>query len=253
MGKEMERKTGFEPATPSLARTYALALCFQVWGGGQNTSSYRVVKTVVISYTSRSVGCRSGVRGARSNAQLGETLMSAIRHKVFVSYHHDDQTAVDTFIRTFDEERDVFITRGLGVEMDPTIIDSDNTAYVMQRIRTLYLKDSTVTIVLMGKCTYARRFVDWEIQASLRHGETVTPNGLLGVKLPSYRSPFPNRLNLNLKGAGEEGDCYARRLDYPSRRDVLANAIEEAFRARTSKADLIVNPRERFANNRSCS
>ena len=103
--------------------------------------------------------------------------MGEIRHKVFASYHHDDQDEVDTFIRTFDEERDVFITRGLGVEMDPTIIDSDNTAYVMQRIRALYLRDSTVTIVLMGKCTWARRFVDWEIQASLRHGERSRPTG----------------------------------------------------------------------------
>lgn len=179
--------------------------------------------------------------------------MSLVRHKVFISYHHDDQDEVDDFIRTFDEERDVFITRGLGVEMDPTIIESEDTAYVMRRIRELYLKDSTVTIVLMGKCTWARRFVDWELQSSLRHGETVTPNGLLGVKLPSYHSPFPNRLNLNLKQTDDQEDCYARWIDYPSRRDTLANAIDEAFNARTAKAHLINNPRERFKNNRQCS
>ena len=50
-----------------------------------------------------------------------------IRHKVFISYHHDDQSAVDDFIRTFDEERDVFIARAVGTEMDQTIIDSNNT------------------------------------------------------------------------------------------------------------------------------
>jgi hypothetical protein len=38
----------------------------------------------------------------------------------------------------------------------------------LRRIRQLYLLDSTVTIVLIGKCTWARKFVDWETQASLR-------------------------------------------------------------------------------------
>lgn len=178
--------------------------------------------------------------------------MSLVRHKCFISYHHDDQTEVDAFIRTFDTERDVFIARALGIDMADDIIRSQDTDYVMRRIRELYLRDSTVTIVLIGKCTWARRYVDWEIQASLRNGETVTANGLIGVKLPSYRDNwYPNRLNLNLKQEGQT-ECYARVYDYPSRRDTLANAIEDAFQARTTRSRLIVNPRERFINNRSC-
>ena len=35
--------------------------------------------------------------------------MSVVRHRVFISYHHDDQDEVDQFINTYDEERDVFI------------------------------------------------------------------------------------------------------------------------------------------------
>lgn len=178
--------------------------------------------------------------------------MNTVRHKVFISYHHDDQAEVNEFIGTFDEERDVFIARSLGTDMESDIIDSANTDYVMSRIRALYLRDSTVTIVLIGKCTWARKYVDWEIQASLRRGETVTPNGLLGILLPSYKkSGYPNRLNLNLKQEGQD-DCYARWIDYPTRRDTLANAIDGAFNARTSRAYLINNPRERFSNNRQC-
>jgi len=180
--------------------------------------------------------------------------MSRVRHKVFISYHHDDQSEVDDFIRAFDEERDVFIARGIGIEMEPDIIDSENTDYVIRRIRTLYLKDSTVTAVLIGKCTWARRYVDWEIQASLRSGKTVTPNGLLGIKLSSYRKVYgyPNRLNLNLLQEDKQGDCYARVIDYPTRKDTLANSIEDAFQARTSKSQLIENPRDRFKYNRQC-
>ncbi len=87
----------------------------------------------------------------------------AVRHKCFISYHKDDQTAVDEFCDQFEGS---FIRRGIAMEDD--IIDSDDTDYVMRRIRELYLQDSTVTVVLIGRCTWARRFVDWEVQSSLQ-------------------------------------------------------------------------------------
>ena len=177
--------------------------------------------------------------------------MSGVKHKAFISYHHDDQSEVDDFIQTFDYERKVFISRALGMSQD--IIDSSDTDYVMRRIRELYLTDSTVTIVLIGKCTWARRFVDWEIQASLRHGETVTPNGLLGIVLPSAgKKPIPpNRLKMNLKSVNG-GKGYTRWYWYPKHKDSLENYIEDAYQARTSRAHLIVNPRERFSYNKTC-
>jgi hypothetical protein len=70
--------------------------------------------------------------------------------------------------------------------MAEDIIDSDDTDYVMQRIREVYLKGTTVTLVMFGRCTWARRYVDWEIQAALRQDREIIPNGLLGIKLPSY-------------------------------------------------------------------
>lgn len=181
--------------------------------------------------------------------------MGNVRHKCFISYHHDDQEEVENFIERFDRERRVFITRALGVGMEQDIIDSDDTYYVMRRIRELYLKDSTVTLVLMGRCTWARRYVDWELQASLRSGETVTPNGLLGIKLPSYPKrggKFPNRLNLNLKQSDDQEDCYASWMEYPTRKDTLSNAIDAAFNRRFTHAKWINNPRDRFKYNRTC-
>lgn len=177
-----------------------------------------------------------------------------VRHKVFISYHHDDKEEVDKFIEDFDDKHDVFIARALGIGMADDIIDSTDTSYVMRRIRELYLKDSTVTIVMLGKCTWARRYVDWEIQASLRSGEIVKPNGLLGVKLPSYDDEaYPNRLNKNLKEKdSDQEDCYARVINYPRSKDTLATWIEDAFSARKNRKDLIVNPRDRFSYNRTC-
>ena len=177
-----------------------------------------------------------------------------IRHNTFISYHHDDQNEVESFINTFDEYGDVFITRALGVGEDPDIIDSDDPDYVMSEIRRRFLAGSTVTIVLAGKCTWARRFVDWEIQSSLRSGETVTPNGLLGIVLPSATSQpsAPERLRINLKGSNNELG-YARWYWYPQSTDRLSTWIEDAFDGRTSRSRLIENPRDRMKYNLQCS
>ncbi len=184
--------------------------------------------------------------------------MATIRRKCFISYHHADEDEVSRFVRDFDHDRDVFIARGLGQEMSEDIINSTNTDYVMSQIRKLYLKDSTVTIVMLGKCTWARRYVDWEIQSSLRRGETVTPNGLLAVKLPSYPQDgsFPERLNMNLTSQADRNAGmqfrYAAHMPYPATVSALETAIEEAHSRRITHAKNIVNPRERFSYNKQC-
>src|SRR5258708_7997982 len=109
----------------------------------------------------------------------------SIRRKCFISYHHADQVWVDTFIRTFDARHDLFIARQLG-SMPEDVIDSMDTDYVMSRIRADYIKDSTVSILIAGKCTWARRYVDWEVQASLRSGAIAVPNRLLAINLPTF-------------------------------------------------------------------
>ena len=181
--------------------------------------------------------------------------MATIRRKCFISYHHADQNEVSQFVHSFDHEQDAFIARGLGQEMSEDIINSTNTDYVMSRIRQLYLGDSTVTLVMLGKCTWSRRYVDWEIQSSLRQGESTTPNGLLAIKLPSYergQKIFPDRLNKNLKQSDAEEDCYARWTAYPSTTAQLVDAIEAAHQRRTTHQQWIANPRDRMSYNRQC-
>jgi len=162
-------------------------------------------------------------------------------HKCFISYHVADKDAVDDFCDKFSGS---FIRR--GIQMEDDIIDSNNTDYVMQRIRKLYLQDSTVTLVLIGKCTWARRFVDWEVQASLRQPKDGHPNGLVAVQLWQSYTTLPNRVNLNVNSE------YAKFYKYPSSSTSLSNMIDEAWNARFHKANLIENPRKRFKNNRQC-
>lgn len=162
-------------------------------------------------------------------------------HKCFISYHAADKKAVDDFCEEFSGS---FIRRGITIEED--IINSDNTDYVMRRIRELYLKDSTVTIVLIGKCTWARRFVDWEVQASLRNPKDGHPNGLVAIQLWKSYNTLPNRVKLNVDSG------YAKVYEYPSSSSSLAKIIDEAWNARFDKDELIENPRERYTYNRHC-
>jgi len=157
-------------------------------------------------------------------------------HKCFISYHADDKKAVDDFCEKFSG---TFIHRGIKMEDD--IIDSNNTDYVMRRIRELYLQDSTVTIVLVGKCTWARRFVDWEVQASLRNPSDGYPNGVVAIQLWDSYKTLPNRVQLNVNSG------YSKFYKYPSTSTSLSNIIDEAFDARFNKIDLIDNPRDRFS------
>lgn len=176
--------------------------------------------------------------------------MNSIRRKCFISYHHTDQAWVDHFVNTFDHGRNLFIARGLGQTMAQDIIDSTDPEYVMRRIRELYISDSTVTLVMLGKCTWARRYVDWEIQASLRAPQNGLPNGLLGIKLSSF-TQFPERFNSNLQRPGATAS-YAGWIDFPGNDATLSNAIEWAFQHRTTHAHLITNPRDRVSYNRQC-
>src|SRR5262245_44111488 len=104
----------------------------------------------------------------------------APKRKAFISYEGRDKPAAEAFISRWSQ---VFIPKIVGA-YGQDIINSTNTEYVIGKIRQEYLADSTVTIVLLGSCTHSRRYVDWELKASLRQGDSFTPNGLIGILLP---------------------------------------------------------------------
>jgi hypothetical protein len=99
-----------------------------------------------------------------------------IKRKVFISYHHGgDQAYYDAFSRAFSDRYDVITDNSLarGVE-------SDVVEYVMRRIRENYITGSSCTIVLVGLDTWGRKYVDWEIDATLQKA-----HGLIGIQLPT--------------------------------------------------------------------
>jgi hypothetical protein len=171
------------------------------------------------------------------------------RHKCFISFHRNDQHFVNRFKQQFDDTQDAFVFRGQSMPED--IINSSDDEYVMSRIRERFLQDSSVTIVLVGRCTWARRFVDWEVQASLRKPASGLPNGLLALVadpgITSNPAPqLPKRVALNTESG------YARYHWYPRTASELTNWIDDAYNARTLREGLRQNPRGRKSRNDLC-
>jgi hypothetical protein len=175
---------------------------------------------------------------------------NGIRRKVFVSHYKGDRQEVDQFIDRFANKEKVFIPYVLGANNNDDFIDSTNTVYVMNQIRKKYLQDTTVTIVLIGTCTHSRRFVDWELKSSLRQGE-YTPNGVLGILLPSSKGSahLPPRLKENWD---REMECYACYRPYPANAQQLGSWIEEAYSFRNKKAYFIRNSKDMMKYNQKC-
>ncbi len=163
------------------------------------------------------------------------------RHKCFVSYHVADLQEVEAFLDTFGEE---FIPRAIGVTDDDDFINSNDDDYIKDRIREEYLSDSTVTIVLVGEGTWGRKYVDWEISATLRNDSVNRRSGLLVMPLPSKGNSahLPDRVKDNWV-QGDSDNSYALYYTFPTSRTTLRNYIEEAFNSRTPKAHLVNNSR----------
>ena len=102
--------------------------------------------------------------------------------KIYISFKTED-FAYKTAIQTM-ENLD-YVDKSLN---DP--INSEDDDYIMQRIRSDYLYDSTVTIFLIGDFSaedagsYEQRFIKRELQASLYSSVAHSKNGILGIILP---------------------------------------------------------------------
>jgi hypothetical protein len=98
------------------------------------------------------------------------------QRRIFVSYHHDsDRAYYDEFAQIFSGTYEILHDRSVDRP-----IGSEDPEYVIRRIRENYLTGSSVTVMLCGRNSWGRKYVDWEILASLNQGM-----GLISVNLPT--------------------------------------------------------------------
>ena len=173
------------------------------------------------------------------------------KHQVFISYHADDQEWKDRFVL---KGKNVFIDKSVDTgDIDDTNLKVDT---IRQRIRDKFIRDATVTIVLIGPGTWQRKHVDWEIGSSLRKSKYNSRCGVLGILLPNhpdYDNPIirdrliPPRLADNRKG----DDPYVVIYRWPKQRAEarLREWIHRAFVRRYGNPP--TNKRKQFKRNRT--
>lgn len=169
------------------------------------------------------------------------------RHKVFISFHHEDQAYKDLFVRMMESG---IVDRSID---DGDIGDGLAVDTIRRKIRDEFIADATVTVVLVGSCTWQRKHVDWEIGSSLRKTRRNSRCGLLGILLPTHPDCNRDRYNSNLIPPRLADNCgegsYAAIYDWTSRVSSIRMWIDQAFERR--KSILPDNSRPQFGRNRS--
>lgn len=124
----------------------------------------------------------------------------------------------------------------------------DSNAYVERLIQGNHITVITVVIVLVGKDTWGRKQVDWEIAAALTK-KADGYSGLMGLCLPThpafrsieYKTEIvPYRLVDNIKTG------YARLYDWTESEGDMRVWIKEAFQARINRTEMISNSRPHY-------
>lgn len=163
-----------------------------------------------------------------------------VRRDVFVSYHHGgDQAYYDSLSELMHDRLQLVTDNSLERR-----IDSADHDYIMRRIREHHLHGSSCTIVLCGVDIWRRKYVDWEIQASL--GQQM---GLVGVWLPTLPlssnngTDKPARLQDNIDSGYAVWTSWGAISANPP---ALTDAIE---RANDASSRLINNARARLDRN----
>jgi hypothetical protein len=158
----------------------------------------------------------------------------------FVSYHHDrDQKYISKLREVITEMRvaDYSLKDDIGHLTDNTIYNK-----IREKMRTC-----SVTVVLIGERTGHRKWIDWEIWASLRgyahpydQFKSFKPNGLLAIYLPTNSHSIPNRLQDNIDSG------YAVSMNWNNLEGDFESKVNYAYWNRTKVPYKIENSRERM-------
>lgn len=161
----------------------------------------------------------------------------------FVSYHHErDQKYISKLRRVISQMKvaDYSLKDDIGHLTDETIYKK-----VREKMRSC-----SVTVVLIGERTGHRKWIDWEIWASLRGYTHPTdpyksfkPNGLLGIFLPTDSHSIPDRFQDNIDSG------YAVNMKWENLERDFESKVNLAYWKRTNNDYKINNSRERQESN----
>lgn len=113
---------------------------------------------------------------------MGET-----KHKVFISYHHENDEDYKEKLLDLNEEHDIFLDWSVDTD---DIDDELDDEQIREIIRDDYLRESTVTVLLVGTETKGRKHVDWELFSSMINSKKNKKSGILVINLPTVNCEY---------------------------------------------------------------
>lgn len=140
------------------------------------------------------------------------------RHKVFISFHERDIGYKRRFLQMME---DLIVDVSVDEDdIDDSILVNET---IRQEIRNEYIRQASVTVVLIGCCTWQRMHVDSEIHFSIRETDYNKRCGLLGIFLPDHPGHRSDEYNerlipRRLADTTEGEDSYAELYDWPRKR-----------------------------------
>lgn len=159
------------------------------------------------------------------------------RLNAFVSFDHKLDTGwFDLLQRKIPPE----LTLRSDTSID-RLIYSDMTKQVCESILPREIDGCEIVIVLVGKDSWRRKYIDWEIDISLRLGCSV-----LGIQLPTLpvvndAISMPGRLLDNVRSGFASWMTFEALMSSPDQCDLLSGII------RNSNRSLIQNNRTRLS------
>lgn len=156
----------------------------------------------------------------------------------FISYHHNNDQKYLTRLRKIVKSMkvsDYSLKDDIGHLTDETIYKK-----IRNKMRTC-----SVTVVLIGEKTGYRKWIDWEIWASLRsysyqtiRKKSFKPNGLLIIYLPVENHSIPERLKDNIKSG------YAVSMRWKNLERDFESKVNFAYWKRDNLSHKICNKRD---------
>ena len=108
-------------------------------------------------------------------------------HKVFISYHHDNDQFYKEELLRMNGRNQIFIDASVDTDDIDDDLPDDS---IREIIRDEYLRDSTLTLLLVGLETKTRKHIDWELYSSMYDGVVNKKSGIIVINLPSISCTY---------------------------------------------------------------
>ncbi|PLY36746.1 hypothetical protein F164LOC_13795 [Pectobacterium carotovorum] len=151
------------------------------------------------------------------------------KHNVFISYHHDNDQYYKEEILKLNKEYQIFIDKSVYTG---DIAENLEDQVIREKIRDEYLRDSTVTILLVGTETKKRKHIDWELYSSMYDGKINKKSGILVINLPTISGNIFAAHYEQQSYSGISWTTYSSRSEYEENHPYLpARIIDNMLRS----------------------